>query len=839
MKKLLLLFVFMLGIILPSIVSSQVLLLDSVSNQSYSFSCEGTLFDEGGENNNYENNKDYWRTICPVYSNHRLSLTFEEFNIHPSDRLEIYSGNSLGGLVHSSTTGQPYFTNQELLNQTIKAHYIDSTGCLTIRLVSDSSNTSSGFKANIQCLDYCQSPFARLENYFIKIDPQGQMQTFPIKDLTDTIYSPSTNSFIIENYKSIDICKGDSVILVARPLFPDNNMPYSQNSSNCIYQWSFGDGQTQTVFYNNTVGYKWIGRNVLDINLIVTDTNAICSSSNNLNTKIRISINKIKEIAEDLKICSSDRFYFSTGYQEENTITLRNNEINRKFGYEGALFIPDGPSSSIQGIEPSVIINQFPSNSIIRSKDDILSVCMNIEHSYVGDISLELICPNGQSTILKHFIHNSSSDLGIPNTTTYGCDSINNPQGIGWNYCFSNQLLTNSRGVITGNVSSQIDSTNIYSQSGYFQTPLQSATFPYYEMVDSNGFSSLIGCPMNGEWKLRIIDYWSSQNGYLFSWNIEFSEESVSELINFSLFDSINLIGDGVTRISATDFQISMPDISPGTINYGVEIIDDFGCKWDTVVGIRVLQGSIVDFGTSDTTIFEPIELSVPYQEGNSYIWYPSQDTTNSITTPIVETCDSIIDCYVVASRVVENLQCVSTGYIQILNNPTPLTPTQITAQVNQGNITINWISNALTYEVYRDDIFVSTVNQPLYIDTNIIEEQTYCYKIKALNNNCESEISGPLCKTNVGLNPITDNSPNITLYPNPTNSKTKIQVEGLETKAEIKLYDIQGKKLRTYTLQPNQNQLEIDLNCLSKGVYNIKIETNKYSITKKLILTN
>ena len=63
------------------------------------------------------------------------------------------------------------------------------------------------------------------------------------------------------------------------------------------------------------------------------------------------------------------------------------------------------------------------------------------------------------------------------------------------------------------------------------------------------------------------------------------------------------------------------------TENDYVIICGDFGCVWDTIVPIRVLQGPVVDFLTNDTVIFEPITLETPYSEDYSYIWYPSFDT--------------------------------------------------------------------------------------------------------------------------------------------------------------------------------------------------------------------
>lgn len=845
MKKSLFIILVSLGLVVPSIVSAQTYLLDSLSNAVTIYKCEGTLYDGGGAVGNYNNNTSYWRTICPPTSNKKLTLTFVEFDIHPSDKLEIYSGKGLSVLPLYNSNSQPFFTNQELLNQTVQPHFTDTTGCLTVRLVADSLNTALGFKANIECVDFCQDLVAQLDSFFTKVDAQGNMHNIPIKDITDTIFASSGN-YSLQHYKSIDICMGDSIILTANPSFINILTPNPQSPNSCQYSWSFGKGQTQTIDYNNTVGHKFTKGSVLDLNLVVYDTVTRCSSTNKINTKVRISINKIREIQEDLKVCSGEVFYLSVGNQEGSTALVGDYDEVSKYGYEGAVFIPDGPNCSPFCLEIPITIDEFPTNALIKTKDDILSICTNVEHTNIGDLSIEVVCPNGQNTILKHFTHAGMADLGQAIRNDNGCDPANNPQGIGWTYCYSNQQLENPRGVISGSMPSPIDSTDIYSLSGYFQTPYQDATnlnrptpSTGWEATDLNGFETLIGCPYNGDWKLKVCDHWGADNGYVFSWDIEFGSAD-AEAMSLSKIDSIKLIGDYITPITDSKFAISIPRQSPGTINYTLEIIDDFGCLWDTIIGIKVLQGPIVDLGPRDTSIFEPMTLTSPYSEGYSYMWYPTNDTSNTITTPLITICDSIMNYYLVVSTMMEGIQCAGTDYIQIHNNPTPLTPMMLQGNVTitdeESNILITWVSNALNYEVYRDDVFMAIATSRVYVDNTIVEGETYCYTVKAVNNNCESSISEPICKSAIGLNDLLDNEPTITLYPNPTSSKANLNLKGLSTKADIQVLDIQGRILKSYTLNPNTTSLELDLTDLSKGLYHLRIDTKTNTIIKKII---
>lgn len=87
------------------------------------------------------------------------------------------------------------------------------------------------------------------------------------------------------------------------------------------------------------------------------------------------------------------------------------------------------------------------------------------------------------------------------------------------------------------------------------------------------------------------------------------------------------------------------------------------------------------------------------------------------------------------------------------------------------------------------------------------------------------------------GLNDISNNEIKATLYPNPATDKAILEVEGLNNNADVIVYDLQGRIIKTYKLNTNQTELEIDVNSLTKGIYNIKVINDKNSITKKLIV--
>ena len=99
------------------------------------------------------------------------------------------------------------------------------------------------------------------------------------------------------------------------------------------------------------------------------------------------------------------------------------------------------------------------------------------------------------------------------------------------------------------------------------------------------------------------------------------------------------------------------------------------------------------------------------------------------------------------------------------------------------------------------------------------------------------SELSQEVCQVFSGLNYIGNNDLSVTLYPNPTNDKATLEVEGLTKDANVIVYDINGRKVIKYKFNAGQNELEIDVNGLPKGIYNIRIVNDNATINKKLIV--
>ncbi|MEI6490006.1 MAG: T9SS type A sorting domain-containing protein [Bacteroidota bacterium] len=81
------------------------------------------------------------------------------------------------------------------------------------------------------------------------------------------------------------------------------------------------------------------------------------------------------------------------------------------------------------------------------------------------------------------------------------------------------------------------------------------------------------------------------------------------------------------------------------------------------------------------------------------------------------------------------------------------------------------------------------------------------------------------------------DNPNYITLYPNPNNGQMTLSYH-LAQAAELSIYDMQGRRLITYTLPPNNQTLNLNLEELNAGIYYYSLHTHDKQLkTEKLVI--
>ncbi|RME97621.1 MAG: hypothetical protein D6772_10160, partial [Bacteroidetes bacterium] len=105
--------------------------------------CAGTVFDSGGDTDDYGNNLNQTLTICPTEAHECIIFDVERFGIIGPDVLHIYAGNGTGGELIASLNGT---SNGEDFRISV-----NSTDCATLEFISDQVNADEGFILNWEC----------------------------------------------------------------------------------------------------------------------------------------------------------------------------------------------------------------------------------------------------------------------------------------------------------------------------------------------------------------------------------------------------------------------------------------------------------------------------------------------------------------------------------------------------------------------------------------------------------------------------------------------------------------------------------------------------------------
>lgn len=445
----------------------------------------------------------------------------------------------------------------------------------------------------------------------------------------------------------IRICKNTTVNFVASATF-------ATSSTGAIYIWTYGDGSLPDTTNTLIVNHTYTAGGVYIVDLLAVDPQG-CRNNNRLQQVVQVS--------------TTPDF---TGTQSNadticlHTTTLLHGEAHAVPGiYDCAppvadtTFLPDGSGASYT---TSIPVQCFAFGTTLTNPSQIQGICLNMEHSYLGDLEIKISCPNNQTAILKQYPGGGSTFLGQPNDPGPG-DLI---PGIGSDYCFAN---TATWGTMLGMAANTVPVTGMAPG-----TPGNSMISGTYTSFQS--FTNLIGCPLNGNWTITVTDNLLSDNGYIFNWGINFDPTLLPGSYSFLPTFTSQGWNANPDIMSTTNggHDITVQPSTGGQKCYTYKVTDNFGCSYDTTVCIYVMdpgnpgadttfklclnQGTINAFdhlggdpaaggtwsgtGVSPAGIFNPAVAGVGLHDitYKQHIW--NCDTTATITVNVVN--DVVMD---------------------------------------------------------------------------------------------------------------------------------------------------------------------------------------------------
>ncbi len=151
----------------------------------------------------------------------------------------------------------------------------------------------------------------------------------------------------------------------------------------------------------------------------------------------------------------------------------------------------------------------FPQGATLDDTSKLVKVCAKLEHSWLRDLQIELISPNGVILPMQKFVDRSGGEIYLGEANDSDTAAMPVP-GVGYEYCWSAQAQTTMLNATMANW-------------------MGHQVVPAGDYLPDVPFTALQGTPLNGMWEFRVTDLWAIDNGFLFEWSISFDPTLVTD----------------------------------------------------------------------------------------------------------------------------------------------------------------------------------------------------------------------------------------------------------------------------------------------------------------------
>lgn len=517
---------------------------NSITGGNYTF-CDQFILDDGLSSSSAGVNVDATSTICPQAPETILNLQFLVFNLGPGDFLEIFDGSSAAAPLIGS------FSGTQLEGQTITSNNTD--GCLTLHFVTGASGTGN-FNAAASCGLPCIPPVS--------------------------VISSS------EDPSPIRICPGETVD------FSGAASQFAPGTTLANFEWDFDDGSTNTNSWPN-VSHTFTEPGGYRVQLSLED-NTGCTNINLADYVVLVSTYPNFSLLENPgNVCNGEGLQIGANFN--GNINAEPDSLNQWISQpwvDGASvdFGEGQPIPDEDCITSTITFGAFDDGASIQSEADFDAFHINFEHSYIPDLNITLICPNGQSVS----VHQNQGGAGA----FFGEASDAEPEGVpgvGYDYYWSPVA---TQGTVA-EVSADLGLENILPSGTY------ASVAPW---------SNLFGCPLNGVWTMQICDTFGADDGTVFGWGVTFNPSFYDNTLSFApvygaACDSSFWSGAGIVSTSPLCDFATVSLEAPGDYTFTYTVINDFGCSFDTTIVITIQELPDVTAGPDQVFACTPLTL--------------------------------------------------------------------------------------------------------------------------------------------------------------------------------------------------------------------------------------
>ncbi len=455
----------------------------------------------------------------------------------------IFSCSNLG-LTDGET--EDYFVNLEIgcdiANPTLEGDVRCRAGIVHLKATPGVSNANCRWYTNsiqagtpiFEGLNYSPNLSSSTTYYVTTFDSLCESK-WTIKSVTGTILDQDGPSIDISSDTAI--CAGDTLTLFS--------------SGGLRYNWSNGD-TTSTI--------KVAPSNTTSFVLSVADS-ANCKDS----ASVFVGVKTLPQInmPSDTTLCQNDCHVLTSTALQYDTATSN-------FSFD---------NSASSSIVDFVTVSKIITVSGLSSNSILSSICLDLDHSYISDVTLYLFAPDGTALEL------SSGNGGSTD---------------------------NFKGCFTIDATANLDTANGPFSDNY--------------IPEGGNLHRFFQGDLNGDWILTIRDLYSGDNGTFNQVTLDFIEYTTTTSSLSSGVWSPNL-----NMTNSTTFS---PGICPQvTTDYNLQVTDAYGCSNAADVHVTVLPTS---------NIIDTVEAcnSHTWIDGNNYT---SDNNTATHTLINSMGCDSVI----------------------------------------------------------------------------------------------------------------------------------------------------------------------------------------------------
>lgn len=554
--------------------------------------CTGSFQDDnsGGAEGSPYSNTDYTFTICPDNPGDVIQVDFAAFglstspNPNNSDYLTIYDGSNTGFPSLGSYTGNT------LQGLAATGTVNNISGCLTFVFNANLANGAPGWEGLISCTTPCDQPTAA--SVIQDPQPEGQVQ-------------------------SVSVCLDTPVT------FADNGSSAAPGFTLEQYIWNFDDGTIDTTS-GPIVERSFTEPGEYVVTLTVVDNNG-CNSLNLEPLQVLVSTIPILNVQWAEEICLGSTADLSADPESVTWTALPPQVV------AGETYLADGAGFSYS---TSLVFDFFEPGAVLEDCDDFLQVFVNMEHSYMGDLQIQLTCPDGTTVAMLEW-PNGGGGVFLGEAVDDGSVI----PGDGYEYAWSPDAVL-----------PQWDTPSNWELTSYVNNGGQNVTanlLPPGTYQSEQDLCNFVGCPLNGEWTLTVIDNLAIDNGYIFYWGINFDPYLYPGVTTFTPIigmgsDSTYWEGPFIVDASPNGNYISVLPDEAGEYDYTFFATNNFGCTFDTTVTVTVNPGPQPDAGEDiflclgeDTQLIAGLvgeELAACSQDGGTYNFCYGNNANNVFT---------------------------------------------------------------------------------------------------------------------------------------------------------------------------------------------------------------